>query len=75
MEDYERAQIEALAGRNEELRRLWEQHLEYERRLTSLDGLAHLTSEEEMERKRVQKLKLAGRDRIAQIVAADRKAV
>lgn len=69
MEAYERARIESLLGRHEGLRRLWEEHLAYERRLAELDALPHLTPEEEMERKRIQKLKLAGKDRIAEVVA------
>lgn len=69
MEDYERARIESLLDEDDELRKLWEQHLDYERRLEELDALPHLTPEEEVERKRIQKLKLAGKDRLAQRVA------
>jgi hypothetical protein len=74
MEDYERAQIESLLAQDEMLRRLWEEHLRYESRLAELDALVHLTPEEEMERKRLQKLKLAGRDQIADCLARRRKA-
>lgn len=69
MENYERARIASLVSDDEELRHLWREHQALERRLGELDGLAHLTPEEQMERKRVQKLKLAGKDRIAWILA------
>ncbi len=72
MEAYERAQIESLAERNQELRRLWAEHQDFETQLAALDAFPHLTSEQELERKQVQKLKLAGKDRIAAIVARDR---
>jgi uncharacterized protein YdcH (DUF465 family) len=69
MEDYERARIESLLDEDDELRKLWEQHLDFEKRLQELDALSHLTPEEEVERKRIQKLKLAGKDRLAERVA------
>ncbi len=73
MEDYERIQIESLVQRDEELRGLWTEHLDFERRLEELDALPHLSAEEETERKRIQKLKLAGKDRIVGILARHRK--
>jgi uncharacterized protein YdcH (DUF465 family) len=73
METYERAQIESLLATDDEVRRLWEEHLAYERELTRIEGLPHLTPEEELEKKRIQKLKLAGRDQLAQILARHRK--
>jgi len=69
MEDYERARITALLDRDKELDDLWREHLELEKRLAELDSLPHLTPDEELERKRLQKVKLAGKDRIATIVA------
>ncbi len=69
MESYERVRIAELVEQDEELRRLWSEHQSLERRLGELDGRPHLTPEEELERKQVQKLKLAGKDRIAGILA------
>jgi hypothetical protein len=69
MEDSERARIEALATGNPELRTLWEEHVAFEQRLLKFDGHSHLTPGEEFERKRIQKLKLAGKDRIAVILS------
>jgi len=52
-----------------ELKRNMDEHDEFERRLAELSRYLYLTPEEEMERKKIQKLKLAGRDRIEAILA------
>lgn len=65
--------IEKLSPTNDELARLWREHLGYERQLDDLNQRVYLTPEEEVERKRIQKLKLAGRDRIEQVLAESRQ--
>jgi uncharacterized protein YdcH (DUF465 family) len=52
-----------------ELKRDMDEHEEFERRLAELNRHLYLTPEEEVERKKIQKLKLAGRDRIEAILA------
>lgn len=52
-----------------ELKRYMEEHEEFERKLEEMNRRLYLTPEEEMERKKIQKLKLAGRDRIEAILA------
>ncbi len=52
-----------------ELKRYMDEHEEFERRLAELSRHVYLTPEEGMERKKIQKLKLAGRDRIEAILA------
>jgi uncharacterized protein len=52
-----------------ELKRRIEDHQEYERQLEEFNRRSYLTAEETVERRRIQKLKLAGRDRIEQILA------
>jgi len=52
-----------------ELKRHVDEHEEYERKLQEFNRRIYLTSGEEIERKRLQKLKLAGRDRIESILA------
>jgi uncharacterized protein YdcH (DUF465 family) len=56
--------MKLLAG-NEVFQRLWAEHQRYEAQLAELDRLHHLLPEQELERKRIQKLKLAGKDRMA----------
>ena len=74
MEEQELNLIESLASENEELAELWREHQEFERRLEEYNTLRYLSPEEEVERKRLQKLKLAGRDRIEAILAQYRTA-
>ena len=69
MEQAERARIESLAQSDAELRDLWREHLELEQKLAELDQRRHPTPGELLERKRIQKLKLAGKDRIAEILS------
>ena len=51
-----------------ELRRYMEEHWEYERQLEEFNRRPYLTAAETVERRRIQKLKLAGRDKIEQIL-------
>ncbi len=69
MEDYERSRIEALLDRDPELRDLWREHLDLEGQIGQLEALPHMSPAERMTRKRLQKQKLAGKDKIAQILA------
>ena len=57
-----------LLAENETFRRLWAQHQAYEQQLADLDSLPHLLPHQELERRTIQKLKLAGKDRMAAIV-------
>lgn len=56
-----------------ELKRYMDEHVEFERLLEEYNRRPYLTAEESLERKRLQKLKLAGRDKIEQILAKYRK--
>jgi hypothetical protein len=57
-----------LLAENEVFQRLWAEHRRYEQQLADFDRLLHLLPEQELERRRIQKLKLAGKDRMAAIV-------
>jgi uncharacterized protein len=59
---------EKLLAENEAFRRLRAEHQRYERQLEDLDRLQHLSPDQELERRTIQKLKLAGKDRMAAIV-------
>lgn len=61
--------IQANLGSDPELAKLWAEHLELETKLDEMNQRLYLSTEEQVERKRLQKLKLAGRDRIEQILA------
>ena len=64
--------IQALLDREPDLRRYYDEHVDLERRLEGFQHKMHLTSEEEVERKRLQKLKLAGKDKIMEILSRHR---
>jgi uncharacterized protein YdcH (DUF465 family) len=68
METDENALIEHLKQTNAEFQQLMQEHLQYERRLEEFNKLRYLTSEQELEKKQVQKIKLRGKDRMAEIL-------
>lgn len=68
MEKHDEELIRTLIDRDPELRRVYEEHLELEKQLAALQHRHFLTPEEEVERKRIQKVKLAGKDRIMEIL-------
>ena len=68
MEKQDQELIVTLIGRDAELKDKWEEHLLLESQLADLQKRLHLSTEEEVEKKRLQKLKLAGKDRIMEIL-------
>jgi len=52
-----------------ELRKHVEEHAQYERLLEDFNKRVYLTPEEEVEKKRIQKKKLLGRDKIQELLA------
>ena len=73
MEEKEMDLIQSLAAQDEELARLWKEHRELESKIDSLGERRYLSPEEEVEIKRLKKIKLAGRDRIEAILADHRQ--
>ena len=73
MEQRDEELIASLIGQNEELRELVEAHEKYERSLDEFNKRPYLTAEETLERKRLQKEKLIGKDRIVAILNEHRK--
>ncbi len=63
------ALIERVKQENAEFRRLFEDHQDYEVQLVSYDEMRYRTSEQELARKRLQKLKLLGKDRMLAILS------
>ncbi|MBI4237133.1 MAG: YdcH family protein [Deltaproteobacteria bacterium] len=53
---------------NPALATLWKEHCNFERQLSKLESKPFLTATEQLERNRLKKLKLAGRDQIEQIL-------
>ncbi len=73
MEKQDLELIEQLTARDPELKKFWDEHHELERLLEEFNRRPYLTTAEDMERKRLQKLKLAGRDKMEQILAKHRR--
>ena len=73
MEAKEEALIRSLIATDPELRRYYEEHRELKRRLEELRQRPYLTEEETLEEKRIQKQKLAGKDRMMEILARHRQ--
>jgi len=64
----ENEMVRILTAENEEYRKLGEEHNTLEQLLSEFNGRVYLTPDEEMERKRIQKLKLQKKDRMAEIL-------
>lgn len=64
---------DVLGKENEEFRKLGEEHKNLEEILAEMNNKVYLTSEEEIEKKRIQKLKLIKKDRMAELVREYKK--
>jgi len=60
--------VKKLLAESKVFQRLWAQHQMYEQQLADLDRLHHLQPDQELERRTIQKLKLAGKDKMAALV-------
>jgi hypothetical protein len=74
MEERDEKLISHLIKDNKILKKCVEEHEEYEKQLEQYNKRIHLTTEESMKRKRIQKLKLAVRDQVERILAEHRRA-
>ena len=68
MEHREEELIRQHLNHDEELRSLYTQHQELKQKLEVFRNKHYLTNEEELEEKRIQKLKLASKDRMMAIL-------
>lgn len=67
MQQYDESLVKQLFEENPRFRRLYEEHQILERDLERLKDKEFLSTEDELEKKRVQKLKLAGKDEMEHI--------
>jgi uncharacterized protein YdcH (DUF465 family) len=68
LDGFNMAFIEQIKRDNAEFRHLLEEHQAYEAQLAAYNDLRFMTSAQEIERKRLQKLKLQGKDRMLTIL-------
>lgn len=74
MEVREEQFIASLVDKDPELKKYYEEHKELERKLAEFQHKHHLSPDEEVEKKRLQKLKLLGKDKIMEILGKHRQA-
>lgn len=60
--------VEELFAGDPRFRKLYEEHQLLEKQLNQLDGSSFLSQDQEVERKKIQKMKLAGKDEMEQII-------
>ena len=72
MEDADLQLIRKLIPKNKELKLLWDEHLGFEEKLEQFNKRRYLSTEEELRRKELQKLKLLGKDKIEEILRGHR---
>jgi uncharacterized protein len=65
--------MQKLCDENARFRKLYEEHLILEKQLEELDQKTFLSADQELERKKVQKLKLAGKDEMESMLRAYRQ--
>jgi uncharacterized protein YdcH (DUF465 family) len=68
MESKEEQLILSLVDRDPDLKRFYDEHVQLEKRLAHFNHKGFLNQDEEVERKRLQKVKLAGKDRMMEIL-------
>lgn len=69
MEAKDEQLIQTLVDRDPELKQYYEEHVQLEKQLANMNHKGFLNPDEEVERKRLQKVKLAGKDRIMEILS------
>lgn len=68
MEKHDLELIEKYVGQDALLRELYKEHLDLEKKLESFNERSYLTPKDELERARLKKIKLKGRDKIESIL-------
>jgi len=72
MENREEQTIVSLLDKDPELKKFYEEHQALEKQLADFQHKHFLSPEEELEMKKIQKLKLAGKDRMMELVGKHR---
>lgn len=73
MEESDKAMIQQLVDQNPRFRLLYEEHLLLEKELKQYNDKVFLSPDEELEKKKIQKMKLAGKDEMDQILRSRRQ--
>ncbi len=73
MEERDQDLVRELWDNNPRFRKLYEEHQLLEKELNNLSDKSFLSAEEEIEKKKMQKLKLAGKDEMEHILSSHRQ--
>jgi len=73
MENNEELAIVSLLDKDPELKKYYDEHQALEKQLAALHHKGHLSTDEEVEMKRIQKLKLAGKDKMMELLGKHRQ--
>ncbi|MGM0611644.1 MAG: DUF465 domain-containing protein [Thermodesulfobacteriota bacterium] len=68
MEQYELELLAKFGDKDEELKKLWDEHLMYEKQLEKFENKSFLTPQEESEIKSIKKQKLQGKTRMNELL-------
>ncbi|MDO3379407.1 YdcH family protein [Geoalkalibacter halelectricus] len=68
MEEMDMELVERLVSESPKFRMLFEEHQLLEKELNEFEKKRYLTPEEELERKKIQKIKLAGKDEMTRLM-------
>jgi uncharacterized protein YdcH (DUF465 family) len=72
MEVRDEQTIVSLLDKDPELKKCYDEHQELEKQLAEYQHKHHLSPEEELEMKKIQKLKLIGKDRMMELLSRHR---
>lgn len=72
MEESDKELIRQLSGKDVTLRKLYQEHLKLEDRLTKLENQNFVTAKEEVELKAMKKKKLSGVDKMMKMISDKR---
>lgn len=72
MENSEESVIVSLLDKDPELKKYYDEHLALEKQLAAFQHKGHLSADEEVEKKRIQKLKLIGKDKMMELLGKHR---
>ena len=69
MDEKDKGLCEKLAGENEEFKRVYDNHQELEKQIAAMEKKGVHSAEDELEEKRIKKLKLAAKDKIEKMLS------
>jgi len=73
MAEYDQELIQRLSEENPRFRKLHEEHILFEKKLQEFEEMTYLSEDEDLEMKKIKKLKLAGKEEMETILSEFRQ--